>query len=352
MTSQTTGGSGDKGDDERLRALFEDAVSDVEPHDRLADVRRRTRARRTGSSRRWAPILAGAGAVAATVVVASLVVSGLRDDTPRGSDAPVASSPTGTTTAAPTTAAAALYYVGESPTGPRLYREFQVVGLTPDPEQRVLLALQRLGEDAGPHDPDYRTVWPADAFQGVRVEDDAIVVELGPAALAPVGPSASIGLQQAVYTAEAAVGETLPLAFERGGEQVRRVLGFRYGPRVVRDRSYSLTAPVNITDPAERLAVEDGVLSANGTMSPNAQSGVRWSLLRGGAVVLEGRAAPIDITGPDARATLHAPGWETGAIDVGALPPGDYTFEVTVREAGQTSDRPALFRDTRTITLR
>uniref|UniRef100_UPI001C7E59EA hypothetical protein n=1 Tax=Nocardioides stalactiti TaxID=2755356 RepID=UPI001C7E59EA len=51
-------------DDALLRALLHDAVADVEPRDGLADVRRR--ARRPAPRRRWAPVLLGAGAVAAT----------------------------------------------------------------------------------------------------------------------------------------------------------------------------------------------------------------------------------------------------------------------------------------------
>ena len=140
-------------DDERLRALFHDAVSDVEPHDGLGEVRRRTRVRRT-SSRRWAPVLVGAGAVAATVVAATFVVNGLDDD-PDRDDPPVASTSPSESTDDPTTAAAGLYFVGDTATGPRLFREFQAVTPTDDPEQKVLIALQRL--TIGPRDQDYRT---------------------------------------------------------------------------------------------------------------------------------------------------------------------------------------------------
>src|SRR5436190_15925022 len=126
------------GDDERLRALFHDAVSDVEPRDGLADVRRRTRARRTSTSRRWAPMLVGAGAVAATVVAATFVVTGLGDDDPTADRPPVASSPSDTDSVDPTTSAAALYFLANTGTGPRLYREFQAVAPTSDPAQKVL----------------------------------------------------------------------------------------------------------------------------------------------------------------------------------------------------------------------
>jgi hypothetical protein len=336
-------------DDERLRALFHDAVSDVEPRDGLGEVRRRTRARRT-SSRRWAPVLVGAGAVAATVVAATVVVGALQDD-PKGDDSPPVAD--GTSQSGPTTAAAGLYFVSDTVTGLRLFREFQAVTITDDPAQKVLFALQRLTVDSGPRDHDYTTLWPADSFAAVRLEgDDRIVVELGTADALEGDPAdGRFGVQQAVYTAEAALGEALPVSFEWNGEPARRVLGLQVGTVVARDRGFDLTAPVNITDPAEDLAIEDGSLVANGTMATYVRD-VQWSVQQDDEILLEGDAVPVDITGPDARATLGSPGWETEEIDVSALAPGDYEFVVMVVDTGQTSDSPAKFADTRTITVR
>ena len=354
MHPHDPGSSGrDPGHDDDLRAAFHDAVADIEPRDRLADVRRRTRGRRTTRSRRWAPVLVGAGAVAATVVAATFVVGGLGDDDP-DDQRPVAGGPTSETSTVPTTSAAGLYFVADTTTGPRLFREFQAVTPTGDPAQKVLFALQRLAADLGPRDRDYRTLWPSDAFTAVEVDDDRIVVELGTeAALAPTDPagSAYLGVQQVVYTAEAALGDRLPVAFERDGQPVREVLGLRVGAQVGRDTSFAITAPVNITDPSEGLLVEDGDLSANGTMSTNVRR-VEWTLSFGGDVVDQGEATHLDIEGPDARATLGAPGWETGEIDLSGLAPGQYVFEVTGLDVGQTSDTSSEFSDTRTITVR
>ncbi|KAA1426196.1 hypothetical protein [Nocardioides antri] len=335
--------------EDRLRALFHDAVSDVEPRDRLADVRRRTRARRTSGGRHWAPLLVGAGAVAATVVAATFVFGGLGDDPEPDHDIPIAGT---SSTDGPTTAAAGVYFVGETPTGPRLFREFQAVTRTADPEQKVLYALQRLTFDLGPRDPDYRTLWPSDSFSAVRLEDDRIVVELGTdGALTGDSGLGRLGVQQAVYTAEAALGERLPLAFEWNGELAREVLGLFVAATVDRDSSFALTAPVNISDPSEGLRVDVDTWSANGTMSTNVRR-VAWTLSLDGDVVLRGRAEPAAIDGPDARATLGAPGWETGEIDLSGLAPGDYVFEVTGLDVGQTSDAAREFSDTRTITVR
>ncbi|WP_183099788.1 GerMN domain-containing protein [Nocardioides pelophilus] len=337
--------------DDRMRALFHDAVADVAPRDGLAEVRRRTRARRTSSARRWAPVLVGAGAVAATVVAATFLVSGWGDDDRNPDDRPPVA---GTSTAIPITSAAGIYYVADTDSGPRLFREFQAIGTTTDPAERVLLALERLTADVGPRDPDYRTLWPADSFAAVRVEDDRVIVELGTDAALQGSDGAGVGrygVQQAVYTAEAALGDALPVSFEWNGEPARQVLGLRVGAVVERDRSYDVTAPVNITDPAEDLAVEDGTLRANGTMATYVTD-VDWALLQGGQVVRDGRALAVDITGPDARATLGAPGWEIDEVDISDLAPGDYVFVVSVTDVGQTSDQTADFSDTRTITVR
>ncbi|MEZ0578961.1 GerMN domain-containing protein [Nocardioides sp. MH1] len=342
------------GDDE-LRGLFHDAVADVEPADRLGEVRRRTSGRRA-PSRRWVPLLAGAGAVAATVVTAAVVVSTVDDDAP-DHDTPVASSsPSTDSTEPPATAAAGIYYVAETPTGPRLYREFQAVGSTSDPAQKVLIALQRLTTDSGPRDPDYRTLWPARSFSSVQVADDRVVVDLGTDDALVAGPGGPAegryGVQQAVYTAEAALSQTLPVAFVRDGRPAPTVLGVKVGDLVDRDRSFDLTAPVNITDPGERLAVDGDTLQANGTISADVAGPVRWTLAHDGDVVVHGQAQPLDITGADARATLGAPGWETEPIDISGLAPGTYVFTATVTGTGQTSDAPAQFSDTRTITVR
>jgi hypothetical protein len=343
-----TGNNG-MSDDERMRALFHDAVSDVEPHDGLAEVRRRTRVRRTSSSRRWAPLLVGAGAVAATVVAAAFVVNGLNSE-PDRDEPPVASTSPSNSTNAPTTAAAGLYFVSHTATGPRLFREFQAVTPTDDPEQKVLIALQRL--TLGPRDPDYRTLWPAESFSAVRIDDDRVVIELGTARALEGKPAAGLfGVQQAVYTAEAALRERLPVSFEWDGQPARQVLGLEVGTVVDRDTSFGITAPVNITNPSEDLLVDGGTLSANGTMSTNTRR-VEWTLTLDDVVVAQGRATPVEIEGPDAQATLHAPGWKTEEIDVSDLAPGEYVFKVTALDVGQTTDAPREFSDTRTIAVR
>ncbi|UMG92910.1 GerMN domain-containing protein [Nocardioides sp. TF02-7] len=332
--------------DDRLQALLHDAVSGVAPRDGLAEVRRRTR-RRT-SSRRWAPAVLGAGAVAATVVAATFVVRGFGDAAPEDEPS-VAASPGGEDRFV-----AGLYFLAGSATGDRLHREFQALPEGGDPAEQVLIALERLTAGHGPDDPDYRTLWPAGSFADVAVEDDRVVVALGTTAALEGGDGpGALGVQQAVYTAEAVLGEALPVAFEWQDQPAARVLGTPVGTLVERDRGYNVTAPVNISDPGEGAEVDD-VLVTRGTMAEYV-SEVRWTV-----TAATGERAPVAdgvlVPGADGEAaggagTLGVSAWET-EVDVAGLEPGDYVLTVATTTTGQTSDTPADYSDTRTFTVR
>lgn len=323
-------------DDARLREILSEAVADVTPHDRLGEIRRRTSHAPVRPHRGWALVVLGAGTATAAVVAVGALAGRLGPiDGDRADRTPTAS------TAPSDTQAAAVYFVAATPTGARLFREFQSVPITADASALALDALQRLEADAGPDDPDYRTLWPDSAFTDVTVGDDWISIEVTDAALEPPDESdradAVLGVQQAVYTAEAAAGSSLPVAFEHDGAPVRTILGVDVD-RVV-SRMPGVRAPVNISDPTEALAAGDA-LTARGTVAPIADRVPReisWQL-RGpdGAIAASGTA------------TVDERSWDTGAIDVSDLAPGVYTFSV-----GAASDAEDLVAgDTRTITVR
>ena len=341
-------------EEQQLRALLHEAVSDVAPRDGLAEVRRRTRQGRS-SSRRWLPVLVGAGAVAATVVVATVAVDGMGDDPAPGPAAGGSEASEGFDPSQLIGSATAAYFIGDTPLGPRLYREFQPVSVG-DPEQSLTDAVRLLAVDRGPEDPDYRTVWPAGSFADVRLERSRIVVELGTAEAleAPVGIAPEeqlLGVQQVVYTAEATVGESLPVTFEWQGAPAASVLGTDVPARVDRNRDL-ITAPVNISDPAEGTEITEESFVAGGSMADTVDE-VRWRIADAGWApdgssleFIEGVAAPAPDPAP------FAPGWTTEPIDITGLAPGEYLFVVETEQAGQTSDSPALFTDTRTFTVR
>lgn len=334
-----------------LRALLNDAVADVEPADRLGDLRRRTAGGRRTRRSRVAPVLAAGVATAAVVaggVTVGLVGGGAEH--PAAGDRDRAAAEEESITSSTSETAAALYYLGDTPTGARLYREF---GLVPADEgsAAVLTALRALTAGDGPDDPDYRTVWPADSFEGAVVQDDAIVVELGTAGLerpADVTPGeASLGLQQVVYTAEGVIGRAVPVVFRHRGATAERVLGLPAAGPVERDRLYATTAPVNISDPVEGLSADD-VLEAVGTLATPVQ-GVSWRLEDASGAVVEEGAADVLASGVDGT-TEHVRGWRV-RVDLDGLSPGTYAFVVEATSTGQTSDSPATFTDDRTIVV-
>lgn len=299
--------------DDDLRHLLDDAVGEITPNDRLGEIRRRTA--RPVRRRRWTLVVLAAGTATAAVVGAVALVSSI--GTPVGDDAP-------TTRPAERTDAVATYFVGDTMQGDRLFREFQSVPRSRDEAGRALEALQRL--EAGPADPDYRTLWPAGSFVSVETTATLITVRLSEAAASDLATMRTDGLQQVVYTAQAAVARVVPVSFASDS----RVLL----PDLARDGS--VLNAVNISDPAEGHTVDD-LLTVRGTVRPFSSSvvAVPWSLRSGdGAVALSHRAPITDGT------------WEQ-TVDVSSLAPGTYVLLARVLDG---VDTPAI--DTRTVTVR
>lgn len=306
-------------DDLDLQRLLSDAVADVEPHDRLGEIRRRTAPAPRRTRQRWTLAVLGAGVATASVVGAVALAGNL--GLPGDDDDPAANGERGQ-------AAVAAYFVGQTPQGPRLFREFQTISHDDEDAPLALAALRLLETDAGPTDPDYSTAWPDGSFLAVTVTDDLVEVRLADRAAAlPADPAA----QQAVFTAQAALGRTLPVEFTTAAGPVR------VGGAAQVHKDTALLAPVNITDPVEGHTVDD-LLTVRGVVSPAgaAPKEVRWDLrVPDTTTVVTSGSATV---GPDRS-------WEeTSAI--ADVPPGTYTLTAAVTTRGRTE------QDTRTLTVR
>lgn len=305
-------------DDLALQRLLTDAVADVEPHDRLGEIRRRTAPAPRRTRQRWTLAVLGAGVATASVVGAVALAGEL--GLPGSDDAPTADGDRGQ-------AAVAAYFVGTTPQGPRLFREFQAISRDDEETPLALAALRLLETDAGPTDPDYTTAWPDGSFTAVTVTDDLVEIRLADdVEQLPAHPA----VQQAVFTVQAALAGRLPVEFTtaRGTLDVDGVTQVR--------QDTSLLASVNITDPVEGHTVDD-LLTARGVVSPAgpAPRSVTWELRATdgtGTVALSG-SAPVQ-----ERA------WET-TVGVADVPSGTYLLVATV-----TGGRPGT--DTRTLTVR
>ena len=200
-------------------------ITDVEPDARLADIRARIPRRST--ARRWG-LLAGGGALAVAATVTAIALAS--GPSPVTTEPDVANDPTGSAGSGETSAVAA-YFVGETPTGDRLFREFQPVeGATPGVSGLGLL-------EAGPADPDYTSLWSDGSFEERITDSGSGVVNVYLTDAAPADPS-ELAMQQVVYTVRAGLQEQVKVAFHRGGERMdaylqlsvevhRRALRFR-----------------------------------------------------------------------------------------------------------------------------
>jgi hypothetical protein len=344
---------------DRIKDLLSEVADGVEPGDRLDAIRSATAVsgRRTGRAW-WAA--GGVGLIAASVVTALALTNG---GTPQsgGPDPaqPAPTSPTDTATdpSTPTateaqTSTVAVYYVGDTPAGPRLYREFRRVEGNPL-EAAVAAAVGNRPDGAGlpPLDPDYRVPWPSLTQAVAHLDDagDVIEVLLGgdpEADLRERGDltesEAGLAIEQLVRTAQGAVGERLPVRFLLYDEITDQVLGVPVSEPLTAGPDLDVLAHVSLTEPSEGQTVDNDepftVTGVGNSFEGNVVTRIqRWE---GTAVVAE-------------LPTIA--GWEeprlypwTVTFDLTDVPPGDY---VVISRTDDPSGAGNFDTDTRRITV-
>ena len=348
--------------DADLSELLSDAVSDVEPHDRLDSIRNRTKvtpmSARRNSGRPWTYAVGGAIVATAAIVGAiafatgNLGLTGADDGAdpasqssrPRASDSPqdTASSEPSPSQKPASGPAVAVYYVGDAPQGPRLYREFHP-GSGGD---SLSAALTELGTT--PTDPDYRTVWSVLSFADVNfdgIDDSGVIsVTLADPALVqrPAGLSkaeAFTSVQQVVYTLQAAAQTRAEVEFLLDGKPVDQILGVRNA--TFNYDQFASLALVNVTAP-ESGATVSGTFTASGVAN-SFEANVLWQVRQGDKVVASGFS-----TAEGWMDKLYP--WEA-EVDLSGLPAGDYTF-VAMTDDPSDGEGFGPTEDTKTITLR
>lgn len=324
--------------DRRLARIVSDAVADLEPTDRLVEIRERTSQRR--DRRGW--YAAGGAVLAAAAAVTAVALAGGQDRPRADEPGPVATQPP--SSPAPTAASSAypVYYLGETPAGTRLYREFRRA----EGKGSLPTAIRLL--ESAPGDPDYRTPWPAGSFETAELSQDTQVIEvqLADASLhdLPDGmdeAEAELAIQQVVYTLQAVAGDRHPVQFRLGGNPIDQVLGVPTSEPLANAGALEVLALVNISDPSEGSEVED-LFVASG-VSNSYEATVPWQILREGEVLLEGFATAEGWMGE----RLFP--WEA-QIDVSSLDPGTYTFRAMTSDPSN-GEGPGAFEDTRTIVV-
>jgi hypothetical protein len=369
-------------DDDQLRRLLSDAVADIEPHDRLAQIRDSVRSNPKvvpmSRQRSWIAVVGVAAAVAVIGGVAfaagALQGNNADDPTPVGpgpsrthSSTPVTpptssvpTTPTSSGTTAPAgTKAYAVYYVGDNPSGkPVLFREFHSGPDLPtaDPGGNGGDVLTEAVQDALgtlPLDPDYRTPW-----RGLATLDYAsyettgagytLQIMLNGSNLAdrPAGMSAAeaqAAVQQLVYTAQATIGKREPVVFT-----------LQHQPPGTRPTLLG----VDISQPIANASVLK-TLSLMSISSPNEGAQVSGTLTVTGAN--NGFEATVVVyLERNGKRFLMTPTMASGAyddklfpwtvrLDLSKVQPGEYTL---VAQNDNPSGKGSPAQDTRTLEVK
>jgi hypothetical protein len=324
-------------DDDRIRALLDEAVSDVEPRRSLEEIRSRTTTER--ARRPWVWGAGGAVLATAATIAAVAVLSNGTGTTAGRPDLAPATQPTGPATSAterPAGRPAASYYVGNTTHGARLYPEASGRTGADQLEQAVDRALS--GASA---DPDYFSLWPKGTIlRRAELSDAVLSVDLGgDVANRPAGMTAAqaeLALQQLVRSAQSAAGSTLPVLFLLDGHPTPTLLGLPTD-RPVPKSSDDLLAQVQIASPGEGSQVTSPFTVTGRAAAFEAN--VQWELLDGNTLVSKGFSTAEECC------TLSPYSFEVSA------PPGNYTLVVHDEDASGGEGLPP-WRDTKQLTVR
>ncbi|MBZ5741050.1 Gmad2 immunoglobulin-like domain-containing protein [Nocardioides mangrovi] len=209
-----------------------------------------------------------------------------------------------------------VYFVGDTPQGTRLYREFRKVAA--DGSAGAALSLAASGDAL---DPDYGTLLPAGTFGDITY-DEQIVVPLPDDSWTrlPDGMSerdALMAIQQIVYTVQGVLQRRSPVVFTDGDGNQTQIFG------VASEDGFSEADPIrtlalmSVTSPETDQSVS-GTLHASGVGS-SFEANVVWRIQdAGGDTVKDGSA-----TAAGWMDKLYP--WSTD-IDVSDLDAGTYTF--------------------------
>lgn len=239
---------------DQLSALLNEAVSDVEPRFALDEIRARTSPRK----RRWPYVVGGAALAVAASITAFAVVG--NDGRPTTAEPGTSTSPSPTESSSIAADPVSIYYVGDTPEGPRLFKEVRRVE-APDPFTGVINALELT-----PSDPDNRNYWPAGSIVGFGFDgigdDGEFSVDLADDSLVerPAGmdeATAGMAIQQLIYTLQEATDAKAALRFYIGPDVVDRLFGVSLPDPVTAGSPLDTLAQDPLTNPTEDTAVEN-----------------------------------------------------------------------------------------------
>ena len=173
-----------------------------------------------------------------------------------------------------------VYFVGDTPQGQRLFREFRKVEARQPADEA--LALMTAGDAL---DPDYGTLYPGGSFASVEIGADTITVGLPDESLdrrprtGCPSDEAQLAAQQLVYTLQGIAQERLP--GRRSRSTASRPTSSASHGEVSATPSVDVRALVNVTTPEEGATVS-GTFTASG-VSSSFEATTPWEIRKGGA---------------------------------------------------------------------
>jgi hypothetical protein len=281
----------------------------------------------------------------ATALVAALTVALLAGCTATTLESGPGVAPSSTPSHPPSAPLAAeralpLYYVTDTPAGPRLAREFRRLPVGDGPAAAGSAAVTALLAAPSGTVPGYRNAWPDGSALAAPVThaDGVVTVDLTPQAGAAVPADPLLAVQQLVYTVTGALGTTDPVQLLVAGAPVPRLWndGVDTSRPVARADPLAVRVLVGIDDPAEG-ATSPSPLRVSGEAAVF-EATLHWEVRRSGAVVRSGSAM-----------TTEGQRFAPYAFSV-ALPPGDYEVRVAEDDPSDGAGRPVM-TDTRRVTV-
>ncbi|MFB9311851.1 Gmad2 immunoglobulin-like domain-containing protein [Nocardioides plantarum] len=251
------------------------------------------------------------------------------------------SSPTETDAPEPGTVVVPVYFTGDTPMGPRLYREFRRVE-SDDPLEEAATLL--VGGDA--LDPDYGTLLQGVTVESVEQRDGAIVVTLGDDSPLTAGKGTSsvearLAVQSLVYTLQGAAQTRDPVRTVLSDGSSADLYGQPTGKGVKAAAQLEVLALVSVTTPEEG-ATASGTLAVSGVAS-SFEATVPYAVLDS-----SGKEVISDFTTAEQFGDRLYP--FEAEVDISGLEAGTYTF-VARTDDPSDGEGPGPFEDTKTFTV-
>lgn len=245
-------------------------------------------------------------------------------------------SPSPTPMPTPNTVQAKLFWVADTGTAIRLFRESAAIERTATPG---LTALRYLVSHE-PVDPDYTSLWPrSTVINSVTIDGDRATVDIAKPSLNVGAEAESQAIQQLLWTLLAAEPRVRSMRITVDGRQVESLAGhvdatqpFRRPP------AYEVVAIVWLLRPSEGQIIDGGAVTLAG-MACTFEANVVWTIREGDKIVKSGSTTAAEA----------CPTWSPWSVDVTGLAPGTYIADAADYSA---KDGTLLVRDTKTFTVR